>query len=47
MNYLFIFGKCGFPELGGIGAGVGSAITYWFMAIMNIVVLLKLKPFTD
>ena len=27
-NYLLIFGKFGFPELGGAGAGYASAITY-------------------
>ena len=47
MNYLFIFGRFGFPELGGIGAGVGSAITYWFMAILNIIVIFKTKPFSE
>src|SRR5690606_283149 len=26
LNYLLIFGKLGFPELGALGAGVGSAI---------------------
>ncbi|HJV17238.1 MAG TPA: MATE family efflux transporter, partial [Bacillales bacterium] len=33
-NYLFIFGKMGFPELGGIGAGIATAITYWLITFM-------------
>ncbi len=40
-NYLFIFGKFGFPELGGIGAGVATAITYWILCIAVIGVVLK------
>lgn len=45
MNYFFIFGKCGFPKLGGVGAGVGSAITYWLVMLINIFVVYYLKPF--
>lgn len=30
-NYLFIYGKFGFPALGGVGCGWGSAVTMWFM----------------
>lgn len=47
MNYLFIFGKYGFPKLGGVGAGVGSAITYWLVMLFNILVVYYLKPFKD
>lgn len=28
-NYLFIYGKLGFPTLGGAGAGLGTALAYW------------------
>lgn len=47
MNYLFIFGKFGFPQLGGIGAGVGTAIAYWMVMIINIVVVCNCKPFKE
>jgi len=30
-NYIFIYGKFGFPALGGVGCGWGSAFTLWFM----------------
>ncbi|MCL1985746.1 MAG: MATE family efflux transporter, partial [Betaproteobacteria bacterium] len=30
-NYLLIYGRCGLPELGGIGSGVSTAIAHWFM----------------
>ena len=46
MNYLFIFGKYGFPQLGGVGAGVGSAITYWVVLLLNIIVVYYVKPFS-
>lgn len=29
LNYAFIFGEWGFPELGGIGAGWATAIVFW------------------
>lgn len=47
MNYLFIFGKWGLPALGGIGAGVGSAITYWFVLVFNLLVIRHVKPFSQ
>ena len=31
LNYLLIYGNLGFPELGGVGAGYASAITYWLV----------------
>ena len=35
-NYLLIYGRCGMPELGGIGSGVSTAIAHWFMALALI-----------
>ncbi|SEJ16556.1 multidrug resistance protein, MATE family [Bhargavaea ginsengi] len=45
LNWLFIFGKAGFPELGGIGAGVASAITYWLILAIAIFVSHRNRPF--
>jgi multidrug resistance protein, MATE family len=44
-NYLLIFGKAGFPELGGIGAGVATAVTYWITAILTVLILIRINPF--
>ena len=33
LNYFFVFGKCGFPRLGGAGCGLASAIIIWVMAL--------------
>lgn len=44
-NYLLIFGKLGLPALGGVGAGVASAITYWLIAIISIVIIQRNRPF--
>lgn len=30
-NYVFMYGKLGFPEMGAVGCGVASAISMWFM----------------
>ncbi|MET3574890.1 MATE family efflux transporter [Bhargavaea ullalensis] len=44
-NYLLIFGKGGFPELGGAGAGAASAITYWLVFFIAIGVVHRGRPF--
>ncbi|MBU9722910.1 MULTISPECIES: MATE family efflux transporter [Bacillaceae] len=46
-NYLLIFGKLGFPQLGGIGAGYASAITYWFIFFVTVYFSVKVRPFTE
>ena len=45
LNYIFIFGKFGFPALGGMGAGLASALTYWFVLFITIALFLKIKEF--
>lgn len=45
-NYLLVFGKFGFPKLGGIGAGVSTAITYWIIAITSLFIVHKKRPFS-
>ena len=32
-NYVFIYGKFGLPELGGVGCGVATAISFWFSGL--------------
>ncbi|WP_027711775.1 MATE family efflux transporter [Dickeya chrysanthemi] len=34
INYIFIHGKLGMPELGGVGCGVATASVYWIMMLM-------------
>ncbi|QOL14990.1 MATE family efflux transporter [Dickeya dianthicola] len=34
INYVFIHGKFGMPELGGVGCGVATASVYWMMMLM-------------
>jgi MATE family multidrug resistance protein len=45
LNYLFIFGKFGFPELGGVGAGVATAITYYVICGLSLYFIHKIEPF--
>ena len=45
-NYVLIFGKWGFPKLGGVGAGYASAITYWFILLIALLVVIKVRPFS-
>lgn len=34
INYIFIYGKLGMPELGGVGCGVATASVYWTMFLL-------------
>lgn len=47
LNYLLIYGKWGFPELGGVGSGYATAITYWIIAIIAILIVINIKPFSS
>ncbi len=46
-NYLLIYGKLGFPELGGVGSGYATAITYWLIFIIATLVVMKAEPFAS
>ncbi|SFG11981.1 MATE family efflux transporter [Neptunomonas qingdaonensis] len=41
LNYLFVFGKMGFPELGAAGCGWASALVMWLMLACSRVALKK------
>ncbi|MGV3488585.1 MAG: MATE family efflux transporter [Tuberibacillus sp.] len=44
-NYLLIFGKLGFPQMGGVGAGVATTITYWIIMGIAILVIMRSQAF--
>ena len=46
-NYVFMYGKFGFPELGAVGAGLGSGITFWLMFIFIAVYMLKSQGYSQ
>ncbi|MCM3569535.1 MATE family efflux transporter [Neobacillus mesonae] len=45
LNYVLIFGKWGFPELGGSGAGYATSITYWVILAFTIYIVKAEEPF--
>ena len=47
LNYCFIFGNFGAPNLGGIGAGVATAITYYILLAIFLFIIIKDKQFAD
>lgn len=47
LNYLLIFGKLGFPRLGGVGAGYATAITYWCILLIAFNVMRRVEPFAN
>jgi multidrug resistance protein, MATE family len=47
LNYVLIFGKFGFPKLGGVGSGYASAITYWVISLIATIIIVKQHPFSE
>ncbi|AIQ12391.1 MATE family efflux transporter [Paenibacillus durus] len=47
LNYLLIFGHLGFPRMGGVGAGVASAITYWVIFGAALLFIFRAEPFKN
>ncbi|MFJ7726617.1 MATE family efflux transporter [Neobacillus sp. NPDC097160] len=47
LNYAFIFGHFGFPELGGAGAGYATSITYWIIMGMTLFIVKTQDPFSS
>ncbi|KIL48846.1 multidrug transporter MatE [Jeotgalibacillus alimentarius] len=45
-NYILIFGKLGLPALGGVGAGVASATTYWLICLISVLIVHRNRPFS-
>ncbi|MBC1795108.1 MATE family efflux transporter [Listeria booriae] len=43
LNYLLIFGNWGFPELGGVGSGYATGITYWIVLLVTIILIQNQK----
>ena len=39
LNYAFIYGKFGLPEMGGIGCGYATAIHFWLELLLMLVVI--------
>jgi len=39
LNWLFIYGKCGLPALGAVGAGLSTALVFWISVGASVVVL--------
>jgi multidrug resistance protein, MATE family len=47
LNYVLIFGKLGFPELGGAGAGYATSFTYLAIMLMTIFIVRTQEPFSS
>lgn len=47
LNYCFIYGNFGAPNLGGIGAGVATAITYYILLFIFIAIIINNPQFKN
>lgn len=47
LNYVLIFGKLGIPPLGGIGAGIGTGLTCWFVFTLFALIVARKKEYRD
>ncbi|ENM3881074.1 sodium-coupled multidrug efflux MATE transporter VcmA [Vibrio cholerae] len=43
LNWIFVYGKFGAPELGGVGCGVATAIVYWIMLLLLLFYIVTSK----
>ena len=41
LNYALIYGKFGFPEMGGVGCGVAQAVIMWFQFFAIVIVVTR------
>lgn len=47
VNYIFIYGQLGMPELGGVGCGVATAVVYWMMFFSMLFYLRRARSMRD
>lgn len=47
VNYIFIYGHFGMPELGGVGCGIATAAVYWVMFFFMISYVRKARSMRD
>ncbi len=45
-NYIFIYGKLGFPAMGGIGCGWASALSLWFMCGCMLITIWRIRRYS-
>lgn len=45
LNYVFIYGAFGLPACGGIGAGIGTAVSFYLNLLLNLLVVSRMQPF--
>jgi multidrug resistance protein, MATE family len=43
LNWIFVYGKFGAPQMGGVGCGVATAIVYWLMFFMLLFYVITSK----
>ncbi|MEH7884989.1 MATE family efflux transporter [Bacillus sp. JJ1609] len=47
LNYVLIFGRWGFPQLGGAGAGYATSFTYFLIACLTAMLIITQRPFRE
>lgn len=47
LNYIFIFGKFGITAFGGIGAGIATSLTYYFLLLIAGLIIYRHNYFSE
>ncbi|AKH69217.1 putative efflux protein, MATE family [Spongiibacter sp. IMCC21906] len=45
VNYVLIYGKLGFPAMGGVGCGWATSVVMWLMAVLMLLYVAKHKAY--
>lgn len=47
VNYVLIYGKLGFPALGGVGCGWATSVVMWLMALLMVIYIATHKAYKE
>lgn len=47
VNYVLIYGKLGFPAMGGVGCGWATSVVMWLMAVLMVIYIARHRAYRE